>query len=146
MWYQGSAVLTWQGGAQCCCRFSSRYQLLVSSKVWKRRENSWTSGWVYWRVRRVLGLQITNGPIRPEWRSLSWKRDQIKKIKKEILIFWLVKSSRAKISSTTKWNRINFNSSCFTLGRTTDYISKNYNKFQDQWRTAQKNNTDWFLA
>ncbi len=71
-WYQGSSVLAWQGGAQCRRRFSSRYQLFVSSKVWKRREKSWTSGCMDRRVRRVPDLQITSGPIRPEWRSLSW--------------------------------------------------------------------------
>lgn len=71
MWYQGSWVLAWQGGEQWSRRFSSRYQLLVSSKVWKRRANSWTFGCVFWRVRRIPDLQITSGPISPEWRSFS---------------------------------------------------------------------------
>lgn len=69
--YQESSGLTWQGGAQYRCRFSSRYQLLVSSKVWKSRENSWMSGCVFPRVFRVPDLQTTSGPIRPEWRSFS---------------------------------------------------------------------------
>lgn len=49
------------------------YQLLVSSKVWKRRANSWMSGWICRCVLRVPGLQITRGPTKPELRSLSWK-------------------------------------------------------------------------
>lgn len=49
------------------------YQLLVSSKVWKRRANSRMSGCICRRVLSVPGLQITRGPIKPELRSLSWK-------------------------------------------------------------------------
>ena len=94
MWYNGSSGLAWQGGTQYFSRFSSRYQLLVSSKVWKRRENSWMSGCVCWRVRRVPGLQITSGPIRPEWRSFSWN------INKEIGTCFITKADDCSINLT----------------------------------------------